>query len=449
MKLHTLLLIILACTTPSLFASRCIRLPVNITTSAPEKKRLTLDDALKQALSQRSNLKNLHLLTKSQRNLSLAALSGYLPQVGVTSVFQKAKNDAVPLNQQGIEISQLLFSFAGPVEQYRIQKHGTRIAELNELLQRDAVQLETETTFLNLYLLHKRVAPIRSFEVSAKADVQKTLLSNDLDLLSSFSFESGKAQFDYAVSTLFNYEEQVMIATTDLTKAIETEAPFTIDMLNAEYFVQKNLGVVEKHDETFFKEAAHQLRKELAIQTEQIAQLEKLKQFQEKSYLPSISLFANIATGEPALGVGIRQLPGAFWAAGLQFNWNFDGLGNAHRAAAEEAALQAAIFEKRNKELSIDQEVSNAYHELQQLNKNLAATCSDQSPEEQFLQQKKRYEVGDISETEYKQALFEWDKAQYAVYDQQVKTVLKYRELLAKSGYPNLDNPSSTQSTKP
>jgi outer membrane protein TolC len=199
------------------------------------------------------------------------------------------------------------------------------------------------------------------------------------------------------------------------------------------------------YNAAFFKEAAHVLRKDLAIKKEEVRQHEQLKRLREKSYLPSASLYAQLSTGVPALAVGLRQLPGNFWQAGIQFNWDFDGLGNVHRAAAEEAGLQAAIFAKRDKELSIDKEVSNAYHELQQLKKDLDANCTDQSPEELFLQQKKRYEVGELSETEYKQALYEWDKAQFNVRNLEVTTVLKYRELLFKSGYPQMDNPSSTQ----
>jgi outer membrane protein TolC len=219
-------------------------------------------------------------------------------------------------------------------------------------------------------------------------------------------------------------------------------------MTNARSTIKTTLDTITHlpYDETFFKEAAQNLRKDLAIKDQEIERFARLKQLKEKSYLPSASLYADISTGQPALAVGLRQLPGNFWQAGIQFNWNFDGLGNAHKAAAEEASLQSAIFAKRDKELSIDKEVSNAYHELQQLKKQLDAYCTDLSFEEHFLQQKKRYEIGDLSETEYKQAVYEWDKAQFDVRDLEVKTVLKYKELLFKSGYPDIDNPSSMQS---
>jgi outer membrane protein TolC len=429
----------------SLYAKRC--LPKEPVKTSSLKERMTLDDAITYALNHRSSLNDLMFASKSQRNNALAALSGYLPQISFYSRFLAAKDRAIPKNQQYIYIDQLLFSFAGPVEQYRIEKIGSHIAELGALFHGDEIRYETENSFFNLYLLQTRIAPVSTFETFISAQLQKTVLSNKQGLLSSFIFEKEHADYDYGMSAVFGYEEQTTIANTNLTKALEAEQPFFIDMTNARYTIKETLNTITHlpYDEVFFKEAAHNLRKDLAIKDQEIERFARLKQLREKSYLPSASLYADIATGQPALAVGLRQLPGNFWQAGIQFNWNFDGLGNVHKAAAEEASLQSAIFAKRDKEISIEKEVSNAYHELLQLKKQLDVTCSDQSPEELFLQQKKRYEVGDLSETEYKQAVYEWDKAQFGVRDLEVKTVLKYKELLFKSGYPHIDNPSSSQ----
>lgn len=415
---------------------------------SPLQEQVTLDDAITYALTHRSSLNDLLFASKSQRNNALAALSGYLPQISVNSRFLASKDHALPKNQQYINIDQLLFSFAGPVEQYHIETLGSHIAELGALFHRDEIRYETESSFFNLYLLQTRIAPVSSFEVSLAARLQKALLSNDQDLLSTYSFKKERADYGYGMSAVFGYEEQTIIANTNLTRALEAEQPFLIDMINARYAIKETLDTITHlpYDETFFKEAAHNLRKDLAAKDEEIERFARLKQLREKSYLPSASLYAAISTGQPALAVGLRQLPGNFWQAGIQFNWNFDGLFNVHKAAAEEASLQSAIFAKRNKELSIDKEVSNAYHELQQVKKDLDTALADESLEEIFLQQKKRYEVGDISETEYKQTVYEWDKAQFGIRDLEVKTVLKYKELLFKSGYPQIDNPSSMQS---
>lgn len=446
MKILKFLFILIACSSWSLSAKRC--LPKEPVAASPLKERVTLDDAIAFALSHRSSLNDLLFASKSQRNNALAALSGYLPQISVYSRFLAAKDRAIPKNQQYIYIDQLLFSFAGPVEQYRIEKLGSHITELGALFHSDEIRYETEISFFNLYLLQARIAPVSTFELSIAAQLQKTVLSNKQGLLSSFLFEKEHADYDYGMSAIFGYEEQITIANTNLTRALEAEQPFLIDMTNARSTIKTTLDTIAHlpYDEAFFIEAAQNLRKDLAIKDQEIERFARLKQLKEKSYLPSASLYADIATGQPALAVGLRQLPGNFWQAGIQFNWNFDGLGNVHRAAAQEASLQAAIFAKRDKEFSINKEVSNAYNELLQLKKELAVTCSDQSPEELFLQQKKRYEVGDLSETDYKQAVYEWEKAQFGVRDLEVKTVLKYKELLFKSGYPHIDNPSSTQS---
>ena len=446
MKILKFLFIVATCNPWSLYAQRCTT--QGPATSAPEKKRVTLDDAIAFALTHRSSLNDRMFASKSQRNTALAALSDYLPHISIYSRFLAAKDRAIPKNQQYIYLDQLLFSFAGPVEQYHIEKLGSHIAELSALFHSDEIRYETENSFFNLYRLQTRIAPVSTFEISATAQLHKAELSNDQGLLSSFVFEKEHADYDYGMSAIFGYEEQTIIANTNLSKTLEAEQPVLIDMTNARYAISQALNMITHlpQDETFFKEAAHNLRKDLAIKDQEIERSARLKQLKEKSYLPSASLYADISTGQPALAVGLRQLPGNFWQAGIQFNWNFDGLGNVHRAAAEGASLQAAIFAKRDKELSIEQEVSNAYHELQQLKRELDANCTDQSPEELFLEQKKRYEIGDISETEYKQALYEWDKAQYDVRDLEVKTVLKYKELLFKSGYPQINNPSSTQS---
>lgn len=445
MKILPFLSILSACCVWPLHAQRC--LPKEPAPSSFSQERVTLDQALAFALAHRSSSNELLFASKQQRNNALTALSGYLPQIGINSRFLSAKDRAIPKNQQCITIDQLLFSFAGPVEQYRIEKIGSHIAELRSLFHSDEIRFETENAFFTLYLLQTRIAPVSTFEVFNTARLQRAELANTQGLLSSYLFEKERGDYNYGISALFGYEEQLTIANTNLTRALEAEQPFIIDMTNARYTIRENLDTITNlpYDETFFQEAARHLRKDLAIKDQEIAQHDQLKRLREKSYLPSASLYAELSTGVPALAVGLRQLPGNFWQAGIQFNWNFDGLANVHRAAAEEAALQSAIFAKRDKELLIDKEVSNAYHELQQLKKELDVTCADLTPEELFLQQKKRYEVGDLSETDYKQALYEWDKAQFGVRDLEVKTVLKYKELLFKSGYPQIDNPSSTQ----
>jgi len=430
----------------SLYAQQ--EIPKESSHSSHIKERITLDDAIKYALNNRSSLQDFAFASKSQRNNALVSLSGYFPHIGINSRFLSAKDRAIPKNQQYITIDQLIFSFAGPVEQYRIERIGSHIADLKTMFHSDEIRYETETSFFKLYLLQSRIAPVSTFEVFNKANLQKAELSNTQGLLSSYLFEKGRGDYGYGVSAVFGYEKQTVIAKTNVTKALEMNQPFIIDMTNARYALNEILDTITKlsHDEAFFKEAARHLRKDLTIKDQEITQREQLKRLREKSYLPSASLYAQLSTGVPALAVGLRQLPGNFWQAGIQFNWNFDGLGNVHRAAAEEAALQSAIFAKRDKELTIDKEISNAYHELQELKKELDVTCADLTPEEFFLQQKKRYEVGDLSETEYKQALYEWDKAQFGVRDLEVKVVLKYKELLFKSGYPQIENPSSLSS---
>lgn len=412
---------------------------------SPQKEKMTLDEALNFAYAHRSSIQELMFANKSQRNTMLAALSGYLPQISVVSRFLSAKDKALPKNQQYITIDQLLIDPAGPIQQYRIEKIGSTIQELKELLHRDEVRYEVETTFFNLYLLQSRIAPVSAADIAAKAFLQKTLVSQEQGLLNSYLFAKDIADYNYAMSAIFGYEEQTTRAVTNVTKAVEREEPFIIDMTDARQKVKETLDTITNlsYNETFFITAAHTLRKDLAAQEQEIIRLEKLKQLRERSYLPTASLYAVLETGQPALAVGLRQLPGNFWQAGIQFAWNFDGLGNVHKAAAEEANVQSALCAKRAQELTIDQEVSNAYHELLELKKDLDANTTDQTPEELFLLQKKRYELGDLSETDYKRALYDWENAQFNIRNLEIKTVLKYKELLFKSGYPDSDNPST------
>ncbi|MDZ4124333.1 MAG: hypothetical protein U1E02_09175, partial [Hydrogenophaga sp.] len=131
-------------------ADHLVWLPVP-ETPTPEllTEPLTIEKALEAALHNRSILHAIDQTIKARKSSELEALSGYFPKFSLNSLISQSQKQlsgqlSFKKHQQFFNFEQLLYSFAGPLEQYQINQFDTIIARLQRDLKQDAVQFEVE-----------------------------------------------------------------------------------------------------------------------------------------------------------------------------------------------------------------------------------------------------------------------------------------------------------------
>ena len=125
---------------------------------------------------------------------------------------------------------------------------------------------------------------------------------------------------------------------------------------------------------------------------------------------------------------------------GIRFDWTFDGFGNAFRSQASHYSVAKTILSKADILYTINLEVQQNYHDLQENRKELtAAQAQLKQAEKLFIFKKIQYEIGELSPIGFSETQTEWENAKQTFRDIETKTVIKHRELLYKCGYPDIE----------
>jgi outer membrane protein TolC len=396
---------------------------------------LSLEKALDLAAQNRSILYSLTQAVRARKASEQTALADYLPQISFKTLISQSQKQlsgqlSFKKHQQFFNFDQLLYSFAGPLEQYRINQYDTNIAQLQRELKQDAVQFEVEKSFLTLSSIQHKSSSMQALACAARAQFARATGQNNQQLLNTADWYKEIASYTSDLSTVDRYQEDVKKAECSLERALEVPEPPALSQNSAAHFIHTAIEQAPTYPLEFFIDQAYGYRKELAIKDEEIAQGRAQQRFYQRSYLPKFSFFTIIENG--AISV-----PSSFWLLGIQISWEFDGLADAHRAEEKKASVESAILAKKDTEQTITLEVQTAYYDLQKLLKQLRSAYKElERDRELFITRKKQYEIGELSAPDFASAQKEWETAQFTLTDLETNVALKQRELLYSCGYP-------------
>lgn len=400
--------------------------------------KLSLDDALQKAYRNRTSLQSQVYRIKQQMNLEWVELSQYFPQLSIRTEINKVSRNLLPKHQTFISLRQLVFATGGPILQYKAAKENTEVAKYNREREQDAVQFETETSYLDLWNTAQQNNVIKALEFSAQKQFANAQTRNDEGLLNKAEWKDQIAQFEENIATVRSYEDALSSAYYALERSIENHITAPLNDRNTYQFIEQSiLAAHNAEDVEYYIKKAFLHRKELAVVEHEIQREEYNKQFNERSYIPTLSFFADFSNGTffSLLSSTSSQ---TYWELGISFDWKFDGLGSAHRANAAHDSKLERTMEKYNLTAQIKLEVQTAYYDLQQLLKQLdAAYARYNQAQEEYAQRKIQFDIGEISCNDFAQAEYNWQQAQFTLLDTKVQNAQKYRELLFRCGYPS------------
>ena len=382
-------------------------------------------------------IENIHRSAElEKKELALA-----FPQISVSGLAAKTDFQALlelpyPARQVTFGVNQLLWSFAGPLQQYRIQKSTTNVNEQAERFHRLAIRQESEQTFLDALLNVRYQDYTKALDISSRSVFAQAINQNRIGFLSITDWKQTEADFAVAQKEVLRYQDDLRKSFSFLERALSI--PLLIEARNEIPRLLVDHGLLKFEVaplENYLEHAIH-LRPDLAGKAWEVDRAEKTSSFLMHKYAPVISFSFNVVRfnfDTRADGI-VKQLT---FQLAINASWNFDSFSSAHEASATEAETISAKMEQLDLSLSIQRDVKAAYYDLQSLLKEVdAQKVSYVAAEALYTTLKHQFEVGQISQVEFAVAETNWKEAQFTLDQKSINAEKRYRELLFTCGYP-------------
>lgn len=392
---------------------------------ANKTKTLNMNKAVKIAYKNRPSLKALKLSTQAKKSNEKVAISGYLPQITLSSD-ERFRNGSKGLqNSTTIQASQLIYSFAGPKQLKKIAKTGTDISKLAERNHKDLIRYEVEAAFLQTWLLQEKNKVIKSLNISAKENIKKSEHQDNLQLLGKNACLKDESTYASNMSNVYVYTDELSSAQNQLEYLLgdnykqngiapkliwNSEAPIKIESLK-----------------DYYKKALTN-RKEIKLKQKEIEQYTETQTYYKNNYLPKVSMTGQSSRANQILSNNV----------GINLSWKiFDGASNYHESQKANANKLKALQEKESYIQQIKYEVQKAYHELIRYKKQLTAKDAElKQAENEFELAKLKFKIGDISAVDLDTSKYNVDNVRFSRLTTKINTTLKQRELFFACGYP-------------
>lgn len=378
---------------------------------------------------------------RRSKDLEQKELSFALPQISLFGLagktdYQKAVELPLPSRQTTLKINQLLWSFAGPIQKYHIQKSNTAVNEKAEQFHRTTIRLESELSFLDALLNVRNKDRIQALDASSHSVFEQAITNNRVGFLSDPAWKQTESDFATSQTAVMRYQDDLKNSFSFLERALSI--PLMIESNNQTPCLMMEHGLLAFKVAPLdtYLESALLLRPDLSGKAWEVDLAEKTSSFLMNSYAPEIDFSFNLSRFNfrtRDLGV-LKQIT---FQLALSVSWKFDSFANAHEAQAYEAETVSLKMQQLDLSLAIQRDVKSAYYSLEALLKEVEAEKARYiTAEAQFESQKHQYEIGQISEVDFTVAQTNWQIAQYTLDQSKITAEKKYRELLFACGYP-------------
>ncbi|MCK4651423.1 TolC family protein [Candidatus Babeliales bacterium] len=389
--------------------------------------KLTIKQAVKMAYKHQSSLKAKKFATQASKENEKGSLTGYFPQVNFKTSQSYSKGSKGLHSNTSIEASQLVYSFAGPLEKYKIAKKGTAITEYNKQTHKDLIRFQVESSFLQSWLLQRKNKFIKSLNKSSLDTFNKSLHQNKLNLLNKNDWLNQAAIYAQNISTVYLYTDELNNALNELEFLIGKQLVKNNKKIN---FVWNPKKKVILKNLNYYINLGISNRKEIKQKQKEVEQQEENKKFYKKSCLPNLNINGNAGRGEGTSSASI----------GINISWNIsDGGTNFYESRKSNANRLKALMEKNYYIQQAKYDIKKAYNELLQYLKQLKAKNIRlaQSKNELNLQ-KLKLDIGEISQIDFEQTRLNWETEKFNWLTIKVNLSIKECELMYSCGYPQI-----------
>ncbi len=414
---------------------------------------MTIEQAISLAFRERPSIVKFNFDIASAHDSSKAALAGYLPQITFHAGTGRARLDFFsPKSDMDLTISQLLYSFSGPMQQYEIDEEDVFALDAQRIAEQNKSRFEVETSLIDLWNILQKEFVIKQYDISSHETFHRDTHQEKLGLLDLVDWMQATATFEVAQAIIKEFKDNVMIARSAAERSVGIGAwnDMMLDNSSLTTFIEHAIADAPHYESGSCFKQALAYRPELVANVHAIQKALYQERFYERSYLPKIGLFFNLVhyvygqscctqpdlcnPGSNLLG-DINKFTG--WRLGFSFDWVFDGLANTFNATASRQHSCAMTMQRFDLIDQIKKDVMTSHSSLAIALKDLkAAKATYEQSKTQYESQKIKYDVGLISIIEFENAKLLWDKAQTDFTDSKVAVAKKRSELLLAIGYP-------------
>jgi outer membrane protein TolC len=388
---------------------------------------LSMNKAVEMAYKHRPSLKAQKFATQATKTGEKKALAGYMPQVTIQESNAFSSGSRGLQHSIGVQATQLVYSFAGPLEEYKIAKQGTKASKFSEETHKDLVRYEVEASFLASWLLQRKNEYIQSLNKSSGKRFEEEKYKNNVNLLNKNDWLKQVATYSEKLSTVYLYTDELNNAQNELEYFIGKPFGQDIKKITLVWDNEQKITVEPLH---YYVDLAIQNRKEIKQKQIEMEQQEEYRRYYKKTYLPSVSLS----------GDSTRSSGSASSSVSLNLTWNiFDGGATFQDSNKANATRLKLLMEKNSYIQQAKYEVEKAYNELAQYLKQLVAKdLRLAQAKNEFDLKTLQFKIGEISPAEFEEATFSWETEKFAWLTLKVSAALKERELIYACGYPQI-----------
>ena len=384
---------------------------------------ITLEDALKIALSENVSVKVADLEIKRKEYAKKGTYAALYPQIDLTGSYQRTIKKQVMYmtmggQSMGIEVGKSNTINAGvsaamPIVNAQLWK-SLKISALDVELSVEKARssrLEMVTQVKNAYysiLFAKEAFDVyKQVYENAVQNLEETQKKYDAQKVSEFELVRAKTTVANAVPNVYNAESSVILALWQLKAVLGVDLDMNLDVAGKlDDFSQQMFYDIHQHDSVSLDQ--NSTMKQLAIQAEQLAQTIKLQQY---ANIPSLALAFSFSYMSMADDISFKEFPWTpYSTVGLSLSIPIFAGGKRHQA----------IRQAKNQHQQVQLQVENTERQLkiairQSLNTMEMNMKSYYAAQEASASAQKAYDIAAAAYKVGRSTLIELNDAQLAL----------------------------------
>ena len=417
-----------------------------------EQATLTMSDAVAIALANKPSLQSYKYAIQASKAQGMQVWSAYLPQVNVTTNISQSTGQQDPQTNITLGAQQLIYSFAGPIQKYKLAEKQTKLVELALDKDKKAIKYAVEQAFIECWKIQQQQKAINSLYTATESNFKINENAYKLNLLDKNEWLKTTSERDITYGLVDRYFQGVELTQKKLEffmgqpidlalKRIDQPLlpthtkPKHITTLDLSWELPQEFTI--KPLRRYYKYAM-KYREEFKEADQKIAIAKDETTIAQRSNLPSLSAVA--ATGYQSIEnkSAITSPNRSFYNLGLQLSWPiFNGLSYDYAAKAAHSTMLKEVILKDNTLQTIKLDIETAYHTLSQAVIVLKAKQSERDYVKNNSKLKKlQLQTGDITQSTLNRAIADEEKVEYEWIELAADAATKERALAYACGYP-------------
>ncbi|MFC1854856.1 TolC family protein [Candidatus Dependentiae bacterium] len=388
----------------------------------------TLKNLFDRSVQKHPYIKSLQY-TKDEKKYSVdATLSTFFPLATISYKAAKINDYSKLKTVLGISATQKIIDL-GAAQDLNVAKSQHTLAEYQKRLGNDYVRELVEEAFLAAWLQLQRKEVIASLKKSSQETFEQAKAKWSAGIISRNELLQAATTHTQNLQTIEQYENDLDNAFVDLEKATNLKLRNCRKYPNLHWNPTGKISVPTL-DKALSKAKSN--RKELLVNEQQTDAALQQELAYKKDYFPTLGLYGTWQRQQDSTA----DDPYNSHEAGVAVSWGFDSGYSYHNANAYHAKKLKYQEDRLVTLQTIDSEVRTSHNDLLISLRDLQLKDIELSEsKDTFERNKTKFKTGLITQTDFDEAIYNWNTAQINWLQQKITAETAKKTLEAKCGY--------------